>query len=237
MATKQVEIPGIGTVMIYRRHGNRSLRLSIASNGEVRVSMPSWLPYKAGEKFAYSKIDWITSNRMPQPELLRHGQPIGKGHRLYFVKSFETTKVSTRLKQGQIEVVHPAGLNPDDQAVQKAAHSAGIRALRKEAEQLLPYRLKQLAERSGFTYQNVGVKQLKGRWGSCSSQQEIVLNLFLMQLPWHLIDYVLFHELTHTKVMQHGAPFWQELERHVPDAKLLRKEIANHHPVLVAGLS
>jgi predicted metal-dependent hydrolase len=56
--------------------------------------------------------------------------------------------------------------------------------------------------------------------------------LYLMQLPWHLIDYVLLHELTHTKVMQHGTPFWQELERHVPHAKRLRGEIREFHPIL-----
>jgi predicted metal-dependent hydrolase len=55
-----------------------------------------------------------------------------------------------------------------------------------------------------------------------------------MQLPWHLIDYVLLHELTHTKVMRHGAPFWEELERHAPTAKLLRKEINTHRPLLTA---
>ncbi|MET0779204.1 MAG: M48 family metallopeptidase [Candidatus Saccharimonadales bacterium] len=50
------------------------------------------------------------------------------------------------------------------------------------------------------------------------------------------MDYVIFHELTHTKVMQHGAPFWQELERHVPGAKALRKEIGTYHTVLDGGL-
>ena len=58
-----------------------------------------------------------------------------------------------------------------------------------------------------------------------------------MQLPWHLIDYVMLHELTHTKVMQHGAPFWRELELHVPHAKQLRKEIGEYHPILSAPLA
>jgi hypothetical protein len=53
-----------------------------------------------------------------------------------------------------------------------------------------------------------------------------------MQLPWHLIDYVLVHELTHTKVMRHGTPFWNELERHIPGAKQFRKEINQYQPIL-----
>lgn len=232
MAVKQIEVPNIGTVLLYKRRGNRSLRLSVASNGEVRVSMPFWLPYKAGEQFAMSKADWIAKHRVQAPEALKHGQAIGKAHRLWFVPTAQATRVTTRLKDNEIEIKHPSHYEAHHPAVQQSARSASIRALRKEAERLLPLRLRQLAEATGFGYATVSIKQLKSRWGSCSAQQDITLNLFLMQLPWHLIDYVLLHELTHTKVMQHGTPFWQELERHVPHAKRLRKEIREHHPVL-----
>jgi predicted metal-dependent hydrolase len=232
VATKQIELDGIGTVMLYKRRGNRSLRLSIGTAGEIRVSMPYWLPYKAGEQFALSKAAWIAMHRMPVAVGLQTGQMIGKAHRLLFSPSARASKVMTRIKDNQIEVSFPEHMEYDEPDVQKAAHTAAIRALRKEAEQLLPMRLRQLAEQSGFSFHSVAVKQLKSRWGSCSAHQDIILNLFLMQLPWHLIDYVLMHELTHTKVMQHGAPFWQEMERHVPHAKRLRKEIGDYHPVL-----
>ena len=234
MATKQVDIPNIGPVMLYKRRGNRSLRLSIASDGEVRVSMPYWLPYKAGEQFAITKANWIAMHRHQTPSTLQHGQSVGKAHRLYFVPSTQATRVTTRLKDNQIEVSHPPHFAANDRIVQQAARTASIRALRREAERLLPQRLQQLASQNEFSYNSVGVKQLKSRWGSCSSKQEITLNLYLMQLPWHLIDYVLLHELTHTKVMQHGAPFWRELERHIPHAKALRKEISGYHPILSA---
>ena len=232
MATKIIDIPEIGAVTLYKRRGNRSLRLSVAADGEIRVSLPAWVPYKAGEQFARSKIEWISAHRGPKSNGLLHGQAVGKAHRLHFAPSAAATKVSTRLQQNRIEITHPVIYQTGDPIVQKAAQSASIRALRKEAEMLLPQRLRDLALKTGFTYRSVGVKQLKSRWGSCSAQQDIILNLFLMQLPWHLIDYVLLHELTHTRVMQHGAPFWKELERHVPRARALRKEIGNHHPIL-----
>jgi predicted metal-dependent hydrolase len=232
VATKQISLPNIGPVTLYKRRGNRSLRLSVDPGGEVRVSMPYWLPYKAGEQFALSKAAWIATHRLEAPAGLQHGQAIGKAHHLRFTPSAQTVQVSTRLKQNEIEISHPAHYATHHPVVQHAARTASIRALRKEAEQLLPIRLRQLAGRAGFSYNSVGVKQLKSRWGSCNSTQDITLNLFLMQLPWHLIDYVLLHELTHTRVMQHGAPFWRELERHVPHAKRLRKEIAGYHPIL-----
>lgn len=233
MAVRQVTLENIGAVTLYKRRGNRSLRLSISPNGEVRVSMPYWLPYKAGEQFAKSKLTWILTHKAKAKQSwLEHGQSIGKAHRLHFEMQHSAVRVSTRLAGNEVRVTHPATLITTDPSVQRAARQASIRALRKEAEQLLPQRLQTLSQKTGLGYRGVGIKSLKSRWGSCSSAKDITLNLFLMQLPWHLIDYVLVHELTHTKVMRHGTPFWDELERHMPTAKQLRKEINQYQPIL-----
>ncbi|MGH7157476.1 MAG: M48 family metallopeptidase [Candidatus Saccharimonadales bacterium] len=231
MATKNVTLDEIGSVTLYKRRGNRSLRLSVSPRGEVRVSMPHWLPYKAGEQFALSKASWILAHQPATLQTgLQHGQRIGKAHRLYFASDYSASKVSTRVGQGEIRVTHPAATASNHQNVQAPARRAGMRALRKEAAQLLPQRLQTLSEKTGLAYHAVKVKPLKTRWGSCSSAKDITLNIFLMQLPWHLIDYVLVHELAHTKVMRHGPPFWQELEKHVPLARQLRKEIGQFQP-------
>ncbi len=232
MATKHVTIPNIGPVTIYKRKGNRSIRLSISLEGEIRVSLPHWLPYRAGEEFVASKAQWLADHQQKRTvNLLEHGQHIGKAHRLRFEPGTGST-VSARITPTEIRVHHPRRTSIDDLTVQKRARAAGIRALRQEAEQLLPGRLRRLAEAHGFDFRSVQVKQLKSRWGSCSSDQDITLNLFLMQLPWQLIDYVLLHELTHTQVMQHGQPFWEMLELHLPDARMLRQEINTHQPIL-----
>lgn len=232
MPTKVIEIPELGPVTLYKRRGNRALRLSVGANGEIRVSLPTWVPYMAGEQFARSKIEWIAAQRRAPSTGLQDGQVIGKAHHLRFVPMAHASKVTTRLHQNQILVYHPVTTDASHPQAQKAARTACIRALKKEAELLLPQRLSALAEQTGFTYKSVCVKQMKSRWGSCSHQKDIVLNLFLMQLPWRLIDYVLLHELTHTKVMRHGPPFWTEMERHAPRARHLKKEIGAHNPAL-----
>lgn len=233
MATRHVVLPEIGAVTIYKRRGNRSLRLSVGPDGNVRVSMPHWLPYRVGEQFAISKQGWIERNQPVAELVLAEGQGIGKAHRLVFTASSAAATVATRIAQNEIRIDHHASLATTAPSVQRAAHKAALRALRKEAEALLPQRLATLAARTGLTYNNVRIKQLKSRWGSCSSGKEITLNLFLMQLPWHLIDYVLLHELAHTRVMRHGEPFWEELEKHVTQPKQLRREIAGYQPTLV----
>jgi predicted metal-dependent hydrolase len=233
MATKQINIPNIGPVTFFKRRGNRSLRLSIGADGEIRVSLPHWVPYKAGEQFVISKAPWIADNRTEHIAMaLRHGHGIGKAHRLHFEQHAMATKVNARIVDNEVRVSFPSDHDAHDQTVQEAAHKASIRALRKEATTLLPQRLEALASQTGYQYTDVGIKQLKSRWGSCNSKREITLNLYLMQLPWHLIDYVLVHELVHTKVMQHGVPFWAEMEKYMPDAKQLRKQMSAYRPTL-----
>lgn len=232
MSVKYVDIPDIGRVTMYKRKGNRSLRLSVGLQGEIRVSLPYWVPYRAAEEFVKAKAKWIASNQHKQTvEPITHGQHIGKQHRIYFDKEPRQT-IATRVQKTEIYVIHPLHLDPTDTSVQDKAHKASIRALKQEAERLLPERVEWFADHFGYKYKDVTIKQLKSRWGSCSSHQEITLNLFLMQLPWHLIDYVILHELAHTRVMRHGPPFWAELEEHLPNARKLRTEINTYQPVL-----
>jgi predicted metal-dependent hydrolase len=55
------------------------------------------------------------------------------------------------------------------------------------------------------------------RWGSCTPANVLVLNPEAIRLPYSLIDYLIVHELCHTKVKDHSAAFWSEVARHLPD--------------------
>lgn len=232
MAFKQFQLDDGTTVTIYKRSSSRNLKLSITPTGEVRVSIPRWAPYKTGVEFARSKHTWIQAKR-PTSSLLQNGQTVGKAHRLKFVTG--QSKITTRIKQNEVVVGYPDSLSQTDPEVQAAAQKAGIRALRRQAEALLPQRLEGLAATHGLTFRSVTIKQLKGRWGSCDHEKNIVLNLFLMQMPWDCIDYVLLHELTHTQVLRHGPDFWRVLENMLPDVKQRRKTLRTFEPVLQAG--
>lgn len=93
-----------------------------------------------------------------------------------------------------------------------------IEILRKQAKLTLPKRLQELAELHGFNYSGVRINSARTRWGSCSGKKHINLSLFLMILPGELSDYVLLHELCHTKEMNHGPRFWALMDK-----------VTNHH--------
>ncbi len=88
-----------------------------------------------------------------------------------------------------------------------------------EVKATLRERLRQLAREHGFIYHGVTIRNQKTRWGSCSYRKTISLNARLAVLPPDLRDYVILHELAHTRVHNHSPAFWHELERHVPGAR------------------
>lgn len=232
MAYKQFLLDDL-TVTVYKRKTSRQLRLSVSPHGKVQVSIPTWLPYKTGVEFARSRQAWISS-QLPAGGWLQNGQAIGKAHHLHFAASPQP-KITSRLGMSLIVIRHPAALPITDSGVQAVASAACLRALRRQAEQLLPQRLASLAEQHGFTYRSVRIKQLRSRWGSCDQQQNISLNLYLMQLPWECIDYVLLHELTHTRVMRHGPPFWAAMAAVLPEVQARRRAMRRYQPVLATA--
>lgn len=96
------------------------------------------------------------------------------------------------------------------------------------ARDILIPRLKHLAEKHGFKYNRVALRNQKTRWGSCSSKNNINLNINLASLPQDLMDYVILHELTHTKIKNHSKDFWNHLATHTPNPKQQNKELRNY---------
>jgi len=88
-----------------------------------------------------------------------------------------------------------------------------------KAKRKLSRRLKHLAEKHGFTYNRVFIRNQRTRWGSCSSRRNISLNMRLVMIPDELMDYVILHELTHTRFKNHSKDFYAELDRLVGNRK------------------
>lgn len=227
-AKKVVSIPGIGEVTLTKRRGNTNIRLSYTRTGEIKVSLPYFVPYQAGVNFVKTKTDWLQKHRPAPAAQLSHGDRIGKAHQIQILRSAAANKPSVRVIHRKINTTLPAHAEPYEPDAQKAIQRGALRALKQEADQLLPQRLDQLAKKYNFSYRSVSTKRLTSRWGSCSQHADIILNIYLMQLPWHLIDYIIIHELVHTEHLNHSAAFWERFEQIMPNAKQLRRELKQH---------
>ena len=115
-----------------------------------------------------------------------------------------------------------------------------IEALRRKAKAELPSRLAELAGRYGFVYNRVAIKHNATNWGSCSSKNNINLNLNIVRLPKVLQDYILLHELCHLRHHDHGHAFHLLLEHLLTDnlMKLLADtSLSNEDAVLNSNLA
>ena len=90
-------------------------------------------------------------------------------------------------------------------------------------------RLEKLAKIHNFKYAKVSIRNQKTKWGSCSAKNNISLNINLARLPDELRDYVILHELVHTRFKNHSKKFWAELDKVIGrSAKELSKKLKNY---------
>lgn len=125
----------------------------------------------------------------------------------------DTRQFQARSEFGATQIVCPRGTDFSDPQLQAWLKKVIGEALRRNAKLVLPPRLYALSKRHGLPFHDVKINSSSGRWGSCSTRKDINLSYYLLLLPQHLIDYVLLHELTHTRIMNHGAEFWALLDR------------------------
>jgi predicted metal-dependent hydrolase len=99
---------------------------------------------------------------------------------------------------------------------------------REQAKRRLTRRLQQLAKHYGFSYNRVFIRNQRTRWGSCSNKNNISLNMKLVKLPDELIDYVILHELVHTRKKDHSKAFWAEMDKLVGNGKKMQSKLRKH---------
>lgn len=220
-----------GEIKIHRSVRSRSIRIRVTPNGTLRASLPPYAPLFALKrliKASRPQLRKMLEQETPSYKL-ENGMEIGKSHRLTVMSTPRT--VIKRNKQ-QIIVGLAPGQSLSDPQVERKVRDEIIHSLRLEAKSYLPNRLRYLANQLDCTYEKVRFSHAGSRWGSCSSTGTISLNIALMKLPFELIDYVIIHELCHTKQMNHSPRFWALVLAADPDYKIHRKLLKAHSPTI-----
>lgn len=224
MAHKVFDIENIGSVIIYKKRSSKRINLRIVEN-KIKVSMPIWLPYAVSVKFVKENKNWINERVNRTKPFLNENNSIGKYHSINYLSG---KSLRSKTSNGKINIYIPPHLHQEHPKVQKIAINAAKRALKKEADDHLPYMVSCIAKKFDYSYLLVKTKCMKSRWGSCTNQKIITLNIYLMMLPQNLIDYVILHELSHTKHLNHSKQFWSEVEKFMPNYKV-RKQMLKEY--------
>lgn len=226
----------LGNIEFVRNERSKYIKVRILSQS-LRVT----LPLHASEQEALKFIDSVRSRLIAKQQKLEKGLEqrnilIDESTQLktltFEVKTMATARknIYFALKAGTLTIEYPQEITCSTPENQQFFWNGISYFLRKEAKRLLPGRTKQLAEKYGFSFSGVKIQASKTRWGSCSREKNINLSLYLMLLPAHLVDYVILHELCHTKEMNHGDRFWEWMDK-VTDkkSKALRQELKQYH--------
>ena len=104
----------------------------------------------------------------------------------------------------------------------------------RHASGYLEDRIIQLSEVFGLPFGGFSLTGARTKWGSCDAQNRIRLNFRLSFLPPNIRDYVIIHELCHTKYHNHGPLFWEHVEKNCPVYRTARKELKEYS--VLAGL-
>jgi len=97
--------------------------------------------------------------------------------------------------------------------------------LMRQARRIFIERLDHFAPRLGVKWNKLSLSNASTRWGSASVDGAIRLHWRLVHFRMSVIDYVVAHELSHLRVMDHSARFWETVESVVPDYELLRRQL------------
>lgn len=230
MPKKIFDIPGVGPVIMAKRRSMRNIRIAILSDGAVRVNLPKWASFWTAERFVKKHSDWIIRQKSKVQVMdIRPGDKIG---RLSVVKFQKTDARRTTAKASVEEIVVKSPYPWQSLQVQKKLRQACEQSLHLQARQILSARTEAISQQTGLKYKELRIRKMTSRWGSCSAKANISLSLFLIQLPDKLIDYVILHELVHTKHLNHSPSFWRLMEKLSPNTKNLRKQLRRIGPAL-----
>lgn len=210
-------------------HRARSVRLQITKQDGLVVIIPARFDQRLIPNILKEKADWIQKtmekvNKEPAikiTELPEKMELQSVGETWMVVYRTEPVNRIRLEQQAHARVLIVSGKVDDRKAVARLLKAW----LKEKAVTILPAWLQKLSRKYGLPYNGLTIRDQKTRWGSCSSLKNINLNIKLILLPAHLVNYVLIHELCHTRVLSHSSAFWKLVGGYFPEYKKARKQI------------
>ena len=198
--------------------------ITVDRDGSLQLHAPVGCPPDALAMWARSKRMWVY-RKLAEKDLLLSSQPakefvtgegfayLGRSYRLLVA---EADRV--RMHRGRL-ILPPAEVDNGN------AGAALVQWYRGRGRQWLPDRLRRWESRMDLTPEGLDVRDLGYRWGSLGGNGRLNIHWATLQLPPSLVDYVLVHELAHTRHPRHDQAFWAAVERAMPDYARRKDEL------------
>lgn len=209
------------------RHSLKARRVAvrIMASGVVELVVPRGMSERRARAFLDSRAEWV-----------RHHVERRRAQSLP-VESFPPARITLQLTGESWPVFQAGGtgalrlreaggvLELRGVGTREQQQRALLRWLAKRALAVLQPMLESVASRYSFSFTTLRVRNQRTRWGSCSSKGVISLNLALLFQRPEVVHYLLCHELSHTRHMNHSARFWRCVEECEPRWRELDAEL------------
>jgi len=234
MPEKIIHVDQIGNVFFRKNKRSKNVSIVLKPLKGIVVTLPYYTSYNYALRVVEQKRSWILTH-LPKVEQIEQKATVYTEDTLFktksktlIIESHLKDTVTSKINSHTITINYPFGYDVTEPRIQNFIKLNIEKALRIEAKQYLPSRTSELAKKYNFRFNKVFVKNAKTLWGSCSSRNNINLNMHLMRLPDYLVDYVIIHELCHTVEKNHGKGFWGLMNQILGDGKKISKELRNY---------
>lgn len=202
------------------RSKRRTISIEISNKAELIVRAPYFLNKNDINNFVEEKRNWIqkkiseVSNKQFQKKRFSIGEKFLFLGKEYPMEIHKTEKYAIFFQIDKFVIAEDCIENARDYFIIWYKNQALI---------IFQERINQYASKLRLNYSSLKLSSASKRWGSCSSRKSINLNWRLIMAPLEVIDYVIIHELAHTKEMNHSSKFWKIVEKEMPDYNKHRK--------------
>lgn len=171
-------------------------------------------------KWILDKLDLVSSINDGEIVTGSRIQYLGRKYYVELIIENDSAKITIDFTESKFKISLPNQLNSQENLQQAFENYFRIKA----QEKIEPI-LKKKSKLTGLEYNNVRFMKLEKRWGSCTPSNTIIININAIKLPFSLIEYLVVHELVHTKIKSHSKEFWAELSKHILNWKELDEKM------------
>ena len=185
--------------------------VSSALADKLVLKKAKWILDKLKVVGAVKEEDIVTGARIPY---------LGRSYyvEVYVKKSLKRVEIEFNQSRFKISV-------PNKSVTQAEIKTAVEEFYKEKAIEKISPRIIKLSSKTKLAYKEFRFMKMEKRWGSCTGKNNLIINTEAIKLPFTLIDYLIVHELCHTKVKDHSKAFWAELSKHVPNWRELNEKV------------
>lgn len=192
----------------------RHLRISVSPDKQVSLIIPRWVSEREGMRFLNSKIDWIekTLTKIKPKKTGKWEYKFSGGEIVFFFGLPHHLQFHENITYPNINTNHKLIITPPKKKIFENFLSNRLR------EHIYSFAFK-FCKENDFAFCDLKIKNIVSRWGSCSRLGNMNFSVRLIHYEKEVINYVVIHELCHTKEMNHSHRFWGLVAQYCPNFK------------------